>query len=169
MVRMSGRWQLSHSEIHGLFAMRDELERYFQRRVGPDDSEDLVYRTLHDAAYAWKRKCSLHHFVFVIARRRVVDHWRRRRGHDDLQAPAPDAIDSSPGPHTWAQAKVVVCSALAKMPAPYREVFELWQAGRDNMQIANELGLNYNTVRSRLSRAMALLKAEHRARVVEAD
>ena len=40
-----------------------------------------------------------------------------------------------------------------------REVFVLWMKGRDNFQIAAEVGAPYNTVRSRLSRAKAQVLA----------
>jgi DNA-directed RNA polymerase specialized sigma24 family protein len=42
----------------------------------------------------------------------------------------------------------------------FRDVRRLWLAGRDNVQIAAELQMNYNTVRSQLNRGQkAVLKA----------
>jgi len=50
--------------------------------------------------------------------------------------------------------------ALEKIAEPYREALRLSLEGRSNLQIAAELGIPYNTVRSRLSRG--------RARVIDA-
>jgi DNA-directed RNA polymerase specialized sigma24 family protein len=53
----------------------------------------------------------------------------------------------------------VLQAALAELPEMFREVVRMWLDGHDNLQIAATLGVNYNTVRSRLVRGKALLLA----------
>lgn len=54
--------------------------------------------------------------------------------------------------------RAALWEAVGRLESHHRAVVELKLRGMDNYQIARELGLAYNTVRSRLSRAVGRLR-----------
>ena len=166
---MSDHWQLNEGEARALFAMRRSLASYFHGRVPQHDLEDIVHATIYGVARYWRRGCSLRAFVRLVADRQIIESHRRKqrrvRAEPVEWIDLEDAghVDAGPGPQTWMQASMIVKSARTKMPTCYREAFDLWLAGLDNVQIAARLGICHRTARSRLARARAMLRAECKA------
>lgn len=152
--------------------------RYALGELGEaDDARDIVQETFVRAWGALARfrgESSLLHWLFRIARNLIIDRARarRRRGEISLDAPLDDTgtslgdrlAASRPGPEDAAESVEEMGqfrAAIAALPAAQRSVFLLreWE-GLPYEGIADRLGLNVGTVRSRLARAReALLEA----------
>lgn len=136
--------------------LQGQLRAYFRKRCSRSaDIDDLVSTTWLAAGKSFQHRCSLRHYLFSIAARMVANTYRQPdrlvldgSDLDDLPAEM-RGLDSRVGQAQW---KALVDEALTKVQDPYDEVMRLWLAGCDNMQIARRLGINHNTVRSRLVR-----------------
>jgi RNA polymerase sigma-70 factor (ECF subfamily) len=159
---MSARtWKLTDSETSQLLAMARVLRGYFVRRTKQRDVESLVGITLIEAGARFEGRSTLQHFVFAIAKRKVAEVVRtrvRRRARAFTRGDL--SLDAGTGVETLLDRlrhSALLDAALAQVPELHREVVRLWLAGWDNLQIAAELGLNYNTTRSRLRRGKKVL------------
>lgn len=164
------RWHVSAST--GTVAeLWRELRLYFRARIGNTrDAEDLTGNTWLAAGRTFGHRTTLRAYLYSIARRMVVEYFRvaRRRPwfSSDIEDPESVLID-----HSTLECEVQdnidtnrLRRALARVPDPYRDVVALVLQGYGHIEIAQVLGLNYNTVRSRSVRGknhlLALLEAD---------
>jgi RNA polymerase sigma-70 factor (ECF subfamily) len=95
--------------------------------------------------------------MLTIAARRAIDVQRQlvatQRMHDEVQVRAANAI-LSPSVNDW------IASALADLTAEHRAVLLLSDVYEfDHREIAKALAIEIGTVKSRLSRARAAMRA----------
>ena len=158
-------WQLTDSETLQLFDMSGSLARYFGKRTQRQDVESLVDITLIEAGARFERRASLRYFVFAIARRQLAQVIRARAQQRARPFRYGDrSLDAGTGIETLLDRQrrsEKLDAALARVPQIHREIVRLWLAGHDSVQIAEMLGLNYNTTRSRLSQGRAVLLAAY--------
>jgi len=123
-------------------------------------------------AQAWEHRARFQTWLFTIARNLCVDQSRRDRFRrtDSLDAEGPGGeqamVDSVPGreidPGRGAESarlRPLLQRALLSLPAEQREVFVLReQAGAPFREIAEILGVNENTVKSRMRYALEGLR-----------
>jgi RNA polymerase sigma factor (sigma-70 family) len=155
----ASEWQISDSTTE-LQRLSNALFQYFRRRI-PDheDIGDYVAQVWIAAGKSFRGECSLHHYVFQIARRVVSDYWRRASRRPCLVEEEVDfdgdlPIDA-PGCETALEAleqREAMASAMELVDPVYREALRMWAEGRDAMQVATVLGVPYNTARSRIAR-----------------
>jgi RNA polymerase sigma factor (sigma-70 family) len=186
---MTHSWTLKVSTIE--FArLNRELMNYFRRRVAYSSPRDLAADTWLSIVRWYRGRCSLRAFAFLVASKQII-HARRRRDrrrdrHEPLSTPGigldervgdwaytddwgdPLTIaDEGPGPYSMLRLlanHAAIERALEQVGDDgYREVVRRWLDGSDNVQIAAELGIPYNTVRSRLGRGRAQVLAALRA------
>jgi len=171
---------------------RAPLFTFLLRMLGDRErAEDLAQETflrIVKGAQAWERRARFQTWLFTIARNLCVDHARRDRFRraDSLDAQGPDGEaplgDSVPGrepdPGRGAESarlRPLLQEALLSLPAEQREVFVLReQAGLAFREIAEMVGVNENTVKSRMRYALeglrkALLAAGVTAEVAAED
>jgi RNA polymerase sigma factor (sigma-70 family) len=131
---------------------------YLARRVGPDLGRDLASETFTRAFSAWKRYDSVRGkarpWLFGIAnnllRRHYRDEERRLRAFARLDVPH-EAAPPEEAP---------LADALATLPREERDVLLLFAwADLGYAEIANALEIPVGTVRSRLHRARAHVRA----------
>ncbi|NJK31487.1 MAG: sigma-70 family RNA polymerase sigma factor [Deltaproteobacteria bacterium] len=142
--------------------LETELLRYFRLRVPAHvDPRDLVAE-VWVAMADYRGRASHRTFAFRVARLRLADYYRYRDEVDPLTSskywPA-----SEPGPSSLVRRlreRSSLWRAVEKLPPAFREVARLHLQGVGNFEISERLGLHYNTVRSRLSRALAKIRAE---------
>lgn len=119
-----------------------------------DDAVQDVFLVVHRRLEDFEERCSLKTWLFGIALRVAHDHHRRSRrkgGHEQLDAAV---ADGSPGPHEeLAKAEAVreLDRILNSLDEDKRAVFILAEIEQMTApEIAEALGINVNTVYSRL-------------------
>jgi len=146
-----------------LFARHfDPLYRFFSTKV-VQEVEDLVQRTFLECL---ESKAPLHEgnfraYLFGIARHRLIDFFRsRQRETIDVEEISIADLGTTPS-QAFArdENQRLLHQALLSVPLDHQIALELsyWEelSGRE---IAHVLGVDENTVRSRLSRARTLLR-----------
>jgi RNA polymerase sigma-70 factor (ECF subfamily) len=129
-------------------------------------AEDVVQETL---VRAWRNADKLHieegtslrPWLVAVARRIVIDNHRRRKARptevDDAvlaTLPAPDEIERI-------TSSVAVQHALRSIGPAHREVlFEMYFRGGNGEQAAARLNVPVGTIKSRVYRALRMLRAE---------
>jgi len=160
---------------------RGPLFTFLLRMLGDRErAEDLAQETflrVVKGAAAWRERARFKSWLYAIARNLCFDHARRERfrraesldgagesGEEDgralsEQVPSPDA-----GPDraaASAELKPLLVRALLALPDEQREVFILReQAGLAFKEIAELVGVNENTVKSRMRYALEGLRAQ---------
>ena len=163
------------------------FERLLRRHRGPlftflvrmtgdrEKAEDLAQETflrLVKGAAAWEHRARFQTWLYTIARNLCVDQSRRDkfRRADSLDADGPGdeppLVDSvaadGPGPDRGAESarlRPLLQAALLGLPVEQREVFVLReQAGVPFKEIAEVVGANENTVKSRMRYALEGLR-----------
>jgi len=155
---------------------RSPLYTFFVRMLGDRArAEDLAQETflrIVKGSAAWEHRARFQTWLYTIARNLCVDAARRERFRRaeslDAQdgeegAPLVEAVASSgAGPDREAESarlRPVLQRALLALPAEQREVFMLReQAGLPFKEIADLVGANENTVKSRMRYALSGLR-----------
>jgi RNA polymerase sigma-70 factor (ECF subfamily) len=142
------------------------LRSFFRARVPSQEVEELTQRVLlHTIAQPqrFRGASSLQTYIFSVARKALAERHRHHgRNLEDPRSVEDHSSQLTPPSQVvvrreWASR---VRQAIQRMSVPYAEVLELHLAGLENQEIAVQLGINYNTVRSRLSRAIDFVR-EH--------
>jgi RNA polymerase sigma-70 factor (ECF subfamily) len=157
------RWHVDAS-TNNLAALGRELRLYFRGRVGNTrDAEDLVGTTWLAAGRTFQGRTQLRTYLYAIARRLVVEYYRvtkrrpwvlQREDPECLVAEVP-TLESDLSDRGDADR---LRRVVAEIPDPFREVIELAIRGYSHLEVAQMLGVNYNTVRSRFNRGKRHLK-----------
>jgi RNA polymerase sigma-70 factor (ECF subfamily) len=156
----------------------DQVFRYTLARTGSRaTADDLTSDTFVAALERLDQfdpiQGSFSGWLFVIASRRIADHYRRRkrfwhlitgrsfmaRHDDDLHDAEEDALETVVRRDEAEQVR----AALARLPAGEREVVLLrYSAGLNSADVAVALGISHSAARQRLSRALRRLEIDLR-------
>ena len=159
------------------------LSRMLGDRERAEDLAQEAFLRIVKGAQAWEHRARFQTWLFTIARNLCVDASRRDRFRraDSLDAQGPDdepaMVDSVPGreidPARGAESarlRPLLQKALLSLPAEQREVFILReQAGVPFKEIAEMIGVNENTVKSRMRYALEGLRKALLAAGVDAS
>lgn len=165
---------LAFEELYRL--TRTDVARTLFHLVGHrPDLDDLVQETylrLLKAVPSFRGDSQFRTFLYRVCANVALMHlrwWRRRR--EDLTAELPEALESVDDPERaaqGAQAARLVHQALGRMSAKKRVVFVYHElCGLGPEEIAQAVGVSYNTVRSRLHHARLEFTAAMRALTAE--
>lgn len=145
---------------------QDRVYRFLLRLTrSRDDAMDLTQDTFMRAYQSldrWQPDALFRTWLFRIARNAAVDRFRRDKVVEfvDLDEDV-DVPDHAAGPEAvleTAQRFRILEEALERLPAEYREIILLREIeGMSYDELAQVLGLQAGTVKSRLSRARAAL------------
>jgi RNA polymerase sigma-70 factor (ECF subfamily) len=141
-----------------------DLYAYFCSRIGREDAEDLTQVTLlHTVARVerFREESSFRHYVFSVARRVLFERHRKSVRRLDTETPGsePPAVQTTPSERMFrAEFREQLVGAIASLHDHYRVVVDLYLRGANNFEIAKALDLEYNTVRSRLSRGLSSVR-----------
>jgi len=151
------------------------MHRFFgDYELACDLTQDVFLRVI-SAAPDFRGNCSFLTFLFRVIRNLCIDVMRSRRSRPDAGAASLDDDDCGERPlsevvpgnsprgedRTFSQElSVAVEAALGRLPAEQREVFLMREVeGLKFSQIAEILGVNENTVKSRMHYALTSLRA----------
>jgi RNA polymerase sigma-70 factor, ECF subfamily len=166
---------------------RGPLFTFLLRMLGHRErAEDLAQETflrIIKGAQAWEHRARFQTWLFTIARNLCADAGRRDRFRkaDSLDAEGPDGeaplVDTVIGneidPARGAESAILrplLQKALMALPVEQREVFILReQSGVAFKEIAEILGVNENTVKSRMRYAIEALRKALTAAGIDAD
>lgn len=164
-------------------ALKTKLVAVIKRTLAGDahEAEEVAmqaFQRAHRGLATFRADCKLESWLFAIAinlaRNRYWFHARRRRGdHVALDYTPPDSgvslheaiADAAPGPaeiHELDDVNARLRLALPLVPELQREAVVLYMGGRSYREIAEFLGTNIGTVKSRIARARDALRAEMR-------
>ncbi|AKU18775.1 sigma-70 family RNA polymerase sigma factor [Luteipulveratus mongoliensis] len=125
-------------------------------------AQDIVQETM---LRAWRRPAilrqqqgSVRSWLFTVARRLVIDEWRKRSRHPEL--PLDEAREASDAEQVDALLdSVVVNEALSRLSADHRAVLDLcYFQGCTTTEAAARLGIPDGTVKSRAHYALRALR-----------
>lgn len=159
------------------------LLRMLGDRTRAEDLAQETFLRIVKGAQAWEQRARFQTWLYTIARNLCVDQSRRDRFRraDSLDQTGPDdeppLVDSVAGseidPARGAESvrlRPVLQKALLALPVEQREVFILReQAGLPFKEIAETVGVNENTVKSRMRYALEGLRKALLAAGVDAD
>jgi len=143
-------------------ALVRKVRAFIRRRVNDDaTADDLMQDTLlrvYRSRAVLREGQRLEAWLFRIARRTVIDHYRRRRPGGQL----PESLTAEPPDELAAFRGAVVAAMTAfldELPDAYREPVRLAEIeGLPLAKIALRLDLSLTAVKSRVRRGRALLK-----------
>jgi RNA polymerase sigma factor (sigma-70 family) len=139
------------------------VARFFRNKF-PDDVEELIQQTFLGLIEARDRVRSnepLQSFLLGIARHKLLDRLRAAY-KDPIELESDSLNDLAPGPSTIAARKReqrLLLEGLRRIPVEHQIALELsyWE-GLNAAEIAAVVGISHSAMRSRLSRARALLE-----------
>lgn len=139
-----------------------KLRSFIRRRVRDDTTaDDLAQETLlkvYRSRAALRDGQKVEAWLYRIARRTVIDHYRRTRPTEEL----PEALSAEPADDVAEFRQTVMASTrrlLDQLPEAYREPVRLAELeGLPLAKIALRSGLSLTAVKSRVRRGRAMLK-----------
>ncbi|MEM7160469.1 MAG: sigma-70 family RNA polymerase sigma factor [Myxococcota bacterium] len=139
------------------------VSRFFKNKVD-GNTEDLVQETFLacvEGRDRFEQRSTFRTYVFAIARNVLLGHLRRRgrRQFDSLTTSVADMGQSVGSVIARSEQHRLLLRALRHLPADFQITLELfyWE-GLDGASLAEVLSISPHTVRSRISRARAMLK-----------
>jgi len=140
---------------------------FFRNKLG-DDVDDLVQQTFLacvENKEAFRGDATYRGYLFGIARNVLMDHLRARYRNNG-QVPLEDMTlrDLGTSPSSRAarsERQALLLDAMDRIPLDFRIALELtYDEGLSGKEVAEALGVNPNTVRSRVARAKAALREQ---------
>jgi RNA polymerase sigma-70 factor (ECF subfamily) len=145
---------------------QDELMGFLRRRA-PEEAEELsqeVWARVTRRQPVCPNEASFRGYLFTVARRLLIDHYRRRSTRPlwvSLQPEVLDRVQSHQNPESEARASqmaAVVEEALSVMNPDIAEVFRIrLSSSRSFQDIADGQGVGLNTALGRMHRATKLI------------
>ena len=137
--------------------------RVFGSKIG-DVGAALISQTLLACVESREPVDNVKAFIFAVARRRLVDHFRKVARAPELDPALSSVADLATGVETGldrAREHELLRDALVRIPLDDQIALELaYREGRSGRDLARVLDVAENTVRSRLARAKDKLRAQ---------
>lgn len=143
------------------------LYRYLLRRSGNrDNTEELfqdVWEKLYKTRHEFRPQGKFRSYFFRIAHNHVIDYYRRQNNRETHGVPVEDiAQDHENEPSHLAEtgeSHQALLQEISRLPQEQREVLLLKEeSGLSLQEIANVIGIDYETAKSRLRYAVHKLK-----------
>lgn len=142
------------------------VARFFRNKL-PDQAEELMQQTflaLVESRDRIRAGITLRAFLLGIARHKLLDCLGKIANHRVIDHEADSIADLAPGPSTIMARKRehrLLLEGLRRIPVEHQVALELfyWE-GLDAAEIAEVFGISHSAMRSRMSKARALLEAQ---------
>lgn len=143
------------------------IQRYLERLVGSREAaEDLAQETFIKALRCWDQHAaaSVRGWLFRIAVNTAYDFLRRKRRIEFTGlTEAHYACSATLGTELHIDEAEQIQAALRQIPEHYRVPLQLIAAGYGHQDIATALGVNINTIKTRVHRARARFRQVYTA------
>lgn len=153
-------WPNGFPDEETLRELQPKIVEFFRRRLpGHVDPSDMVADVM--LAFAnYRGEASPKHYAFTVARRLLAQHHRQPRRVDPVSTSHEFADPGTGLSGQLARREVerAVRNEVEEIEKPYADVVHLSLDGLQPREIAARLGLNPNTVRSRLVRGLARVR-----------
>jgi len=165
---------------------RKRLGSFIRRRVpDPGDAEDILQDVFYELVESFRMARPVEQlgaWLFQVARNRIIDRFRRRsaepvriaadrEGEDEVATLAEMLPSPRAGPEAQYARRLLLeelDAALEELPAGQRDVFVAHELeGRSFRELAEQTGLNINTLLSRKRHAVRQLRDRLRQIYVE--
>jgi RNA polymerase sigma-70 factor, ECF subfamily len=146
-------WRGLEAALHGFFG-----KRVADPQARADLVQDVLLRMV-ERREQLRDEDRLEAWAFRIARNALVDRFRRERPSE----PLPELAEPEPEPEDRREAILgaYLRSQIPHLPEPYRAALTLTELqGRSQREAAEQLGVAYSTLKSRVQRGRDLLHAE---------
>lgn len=142
-------------------AFGDRLRRFIVKRVRNDhDADDIlqdVFAKIQGGLAGLRSQDALEPWLFQVARRAVLDHFRKSRPVELRFEPA----EETPRPDVTRELASCLAPMLDLLQEPDRDVLRLADLdGLGQKDVAERLGLSLTAAKSRVQRARKRLKDE---------
>lgn len=144
-------------------AFAEPLRRFIRRRVRDDaDVDDLlqvIFGKIHAGLGGLADSERLPAWIFQIARRALIDHFRSRASAPEFVGLPEGLADGSEPPAALNELAECVRPMIDRLPEPYRQALALTELeGRTQRELADALGLSLSGAKSRVQRGREQLK-----------
>lgn len=135
---------------------RPSIRRLIVNDADVDDVNQDVLIRVSQRISSYRGEARFTTWLFTIARNTAIDYLRRQREHDALDDD--DRLSSAQRVSSMIATRSDLQKAVDALPEHYRVPLQLRDLrGHTYEQIADELGIELNTVRSRIARGRALV------------
>jgi RNA polymerase sigma factor (sigma-70 family) len=142
------------------------VARFFRNKL-PDQAEELIQQTflaLVESRDKIRAGITFRAFLLAIARYKLLDALGRSAKNRAVDHEADSIADLAPGPSTVMARKRehrLLLEGLRRIPVEHQIALELfyWE-GLDAAEIAEVFGISHSAMRSRMSKARALLEQQ---------
>lgn len=161
----SEKGKLVMSEIERIWAdFYDGVNRFIRNRVADeqiaDDLTQDVFVKIHLHAKSLRDVAHIESWIYQIARRTVIDYYRRKQIQDDLPEDVVDLDAWDMGDEDLSyRLKMMIRGMIMGLPDIYRDALILTDfAGLTQQELADKLGLSLSGAKSRVQRGRSLLR-----------
>ena len=141
------------------------LQRFIRRRVENDaDADDLlqmVFAKIHSGIGALADSERLPAWIFQIARRTLIDHFRSRESAPEFVDLPDELAHVAESPAAVSELADCVRPMIGRLPEPYRQALTLTDLeGLTQRELADALSLSLSGAKSRVQRGREQLKTQ---------
>jgi RNA polymerase sigma-70 factor (ECF subfamily) len=120
----------------------------------------MVFAKIHSGIGALADSERLPAWIFQIARRTLIDHFRSRGSAPELVALPDELADAAESPAALSELAVCVRPLIDRLPEPYRQALTLTDLqGLTQRELADALSLSLSGAKARVQRGREQLKA----------
>lgn len=151
--------EISHIQHH----FGDYLFNFIKSRVSSyEDAQDIyqevLLRIMKNSAQLNKSQ-SLKSWLFTIAKNQIIDYYRTRRFSEDIDNLQSNGLISGEEPEAYQELESCLHGFIDALPPDYKKIVLLSEIeGKSQKEIAESLGINYITLRSKVQRGREKIK-----------
>lgn len=135
-----------------------------------DIYQDVVYKIITKSGQLSKA-ASMKSWLFTIAKNQIIDYYRVRKNKTQLELVSDMAFAEEAPTNSYGGLEGCLSGFIEVLPEDYRQVIQLSEIeGKSQKEVAESLGLNYVTLRSKVQRGRERIKKMiQEACVIEQD
>jgi len=167
LLRISNNDELAFMSFFDLYFKKvyNFVFRFIKEKTESEDIAQIVFIKIWEKRFILNEVKSIDGFVFTIAHRLVIDHFRLNKTKSKIQTTNEEYNQSSASTLTSEdlvrihEFEKIYNQAIDNLPPKRKEIFLLSRhEGLTNKQIAEKLGVSLKTVENQMTSALFFLK-----------